>query len=135
VFATGADSVAIFGQSRGSLGGGDVTISMKAAVRGGDGRGAGVRIDGGAANLVTNAVSLSAVSGVAIETTGGDDIVDNTGVVIGDISLGAGGQQLPQPRGRDIPRTRGHRPARLPARLGRRAKPAPARRLGRTCSR
>jgi hypothetical protein len=59
-------------------------------VRGGSGTGAGVKIDGGAANLVTTSGVISAVSGKAIDASGGDDVVRNSGIVIGDIDLGAG---------------------------------------------
>jgi hypothetical protein len=90
VFAAEAGSTAIFAQSRGASGGGNVTITGTGLIRGGSGTGAGVRIDGGANNTITSSGSISAVSGLAIDTGAGNDEVNNDGLVIGNIDLGAG---------------------------------------------
>ncbi|HYD28092.1 autotransporter outer membrane beta-barrel domain-containing protein [Brevundimonas sp.] len=91
VFAPGVGSTAIFAQSLGAGGGGDITLSSDGLIRGGSGSGAGVRFDGGATNLIQSSGSISAVSGLAIDTTSGDDTVLNDGWVIGNIDLGSGG--------------------------------------------
>ncbi|HEY3814257.1 MAG TPA: autotransporter outer membrane beta-barrel domain-containing protein [Caulobacteraceae bacterium] len=90
VMALENNSTGIFAESTGSLGGGDITIDAEDAIRGGSGTGMGIYVDGGADNLITTTTSLSAVSGVAITTTFGNDTVDNTGTVVGDIFLGGG---------------------------------------------
>ncbi|MBB4082090.1 hypothetical protein GGR12_000929 [Brevundimonas lenta] len=90
VFSAGTNSVAIFAQSLGGLGGGDISIASNGFVRGGTGTGAGVRIDGGANNVVTTSGSISAVSGLAIDATTGQDTVNNDGLVVGNIDLGLG---------------------------------------------
>ncbi|VXA90198.1 autotransporter outer membrane beta-barrel domain-containing protein [Brevundimonas sp. G8] len=90
VMAIGDDGVAVFAQSLGSQGGSAMNLAINGLVRGGAGTGAGVRFEGGAANTITTSGSLSAVSGLAIEAGAGDDTVRNSGVVIGDINLGAG---------------------------------------------
>jgi hypothetical protein len=90
VMAIGQDGVAVFAQSQGSTGQGDIAISLGGVTRGGAGFGAGVVIDGGANNRLVNTGHLSAASGLAIKTGSGDDSIENAGVVIGDIDLGGG---------------------------------------------
>ena len=90
IMAVGADGVAVFAQSQGSSGAGDIDISLSGVTRGGSGTGAGVVIDGGADNTLVNTGHVSATSNLAIRTSGGDDHVDNLGVVVGDVDLGGG---------------------------------------------
>jgi hypothetical protein len=63
-------------------------------VRGGAGTGAGVWIDGGADNTLTTAKTLSAVSGVAVLATSGNDSVFNDGLAVGNFFLGGGANAL-----------------------------------------
>ncbi|PLR22948.1 hypothetical protein SGCZBJ_16465 [Caulobacter zeae] len=90
VYAAGTDSTAVFAQSLGEDGAGNIAVRTTGSVRGGSGTGAGVQISGGAANGLANTGLISAVSGKAIVSGQGDERVDNRGVVIGDIDLGAG---------------------------------------------
>ena len=90
ILALENNSTGIFAESTGSLGGGDITITAEDMIRGGSGTGVGIYVDGGADNLITTENSLSAVDGDAIVTTFGNDTVDNTGLVVGDIFLGGG---------------------------------------------
>ncbi|HYC98208.1 autotransporter outer membrane beta-barrel domain-containing protein [Brevundimonas sp.] len=91
VFAAGVDSTAIFAQSDASFVSGGISITTDNLVRGGSGSGAGVRMDGPADNrLHITAGSVSAVSGLAIDTTSGNDTVDNEALVVGNIDLGNG---------------------------------------------
>ncbi len=92
IMAYGMDSDGIHAQSVGSGGlGGDITISIGGGtVQGGSGAGAGVNIDGGANNTLTNAGSISALSGTAILGGAGNDTVNNDGIVTGTVDLGTG---------------------------------------------
>ncbi|AYV47757.1 hypothetical protein C1707_16655 [Caulobacter flavus] len=90
VYAGGLDSTAVLAQSLGKDGAGNIAVRTTGSVRGGSGTGAGVQISGGAANGLSNSGLISAVSGKAIVSGQGDERVDNRGVVIGDIDLGAG---------------------------------------------
>ncbi|MBW8880367.1 MAG: autotransporter outer membrane beta-barrel domain-containing protein, partial [Asticcacaulis sp.] len=87
VFASGTGATAIFAQSLGSLGGGNIALTTDGLVRG---NAAGIVFNGGAANTITANGSVSAVSGLAINTGSGDDKVINTGLVVGNIDLGSG---------------------------------------------
>ena len=51
-------------------------------------------VDGGASNTITTMTSLSAVSGLAIEATTGDDTVINQGLVVGNVDLGSGSNRF-----------------------------------------
>jgi hypothetical protein len=90
IFAAGLDSTAVLAQSVGQAGGGDITLTSNGAIRGGSGAGAGVRFAGGAANRIITSGSISAVSGLAIDTGTGNDRVDNSGWVVGNVDLGSG---------------------------------------------
>jgi uncharacterized protein with beta-barrel porin domain len=92
VIATGLDSIAIYGQSTGTLGRGNIIITTdpNTTILGGSGAGVAVGFVGGLNNLLLNAATLSALSGLAISGTDGNDAVDNTGVVIGSIDLDGG---------------------------------------------
>lgn len=91
IMAHGMDSDGIYAQSLGPRGNGDITITLNGGtVRGGSGSGVGVNLDGGAENTLTNHGVLSALSGTAIRGSGGNDVVENHGTVIGGVRLGAG---------------------------------------------
>jgi hypothetical protein len=90
--ADGVDSHGILAQSVGGSGlGGNITVNINSGtVRGGSGAGAGVNLDGGAHNVLTNSGSISALSGRAVRGSGGDDIINNNGLIVGQVLLGAG---------------------------------------------
>jgi hypothetical protein len=91
ITANGVDSDGIHAQSVGRYGRGDISINIGGGtVQGGSGAGAGVNIDGGTNNTLTNAGTISALSGTAILGSGGHDTVHNDGLVIGKIDLGTG---------------------------------------------
>ena len=93
VIAWGEGSHGIFAQSVGRNGeGGDVIVTVTdGIVQGGTGDAAGIVVDSSAVNIVniTKEADVSALSGEAIRTVGGDDTIENLGVVSGDIDLGA----------------------------------------------
>ncbi len=113
-FAPGANSTAVLAQSLGTGGGGNIKLTSTGLIRGGSGSGAGVRFAGGANNSVLTSGSISAVSGLAIDTGDGNDSVRSTGLVIGNIDLGAGTNALPQRCRLDLRRVQHDRPARRP---------------------
>ena len=90
IVAYGTDSSAVLAQSLGSSGTGDIRLLSSGDIRGGSGAGVAVGFDGGADNLIDIGGTLSAVSGLAIETTSGDDTVENRGVIVGNAFLGTG---------------------------------------------
>ena len=57
---------------------------------GGSGTGAAVRFTAGGSNSLNNAGTLSAKSGKAVVATSGDDSLDNSGTILGNIFLGTG---------------------------------------------
>jgi hypothetical protein len=93
ISATGANSVGIFGQSRGAGGDGQVYVTVQAPVQGGSGpQGVGVWVDSGNwANQVQISAggSLSALSGNALLMSGGNAL--NQGTVTGNVTIGNGG--------------------------------------------
>ena len=90
VYAVGDDAIGVFAQSTGGSGGGDISVDLTGLVRGGDGLGAGLSLDGGASNRISSSGSISAVSGQAVQASYGDDVVSNTGLVVGNVDLGSG---------------------------------------------
>jgi len=91
ITAGGMNSDGIHAQSVGGSGNGDISISIGGGtIQGGSGTGAGVNIDGGANNTLTNAGSISALSGLSIIGGGGHDTVYNNGIVTGSVDLGLG---------------------------------------------
>ncbi|HWW12876.1 MAG TPA: autotransporter outer membrane beta-barrel domain-containing protein, partial [Brevundimonas sp.] len=74
----------------GGTGAGNITVLSDNLVRGGTGAGVGIRLSGGASNLIRTSGSVSAISGLAIDTGAGDDRVENTGAIFGNIDLGSG---------------------------------------------
>jgi hypothetical protein len=97
IIVSGQDSIGIFAQSMDASGrGGDITVQVNGIVQGGFGAGAGIFLSGGNQNTLTiNAGSnVSALSGLAIIASDGDDTVDNFGTVTGDVGLGAGANAM-----------------------------------------
>ncbi len=92
VRANGAGSDAIFAQSVGPDGNGDVAVTIAAGgtVQGGSGAGVGIQFADGAANRLTNAGTVWALSGVAITGTTGNEAIANDGRVVGSVLLGTG---------------------------------------------
>ena len=69
----------------------NVTVNAASSIMGGSAGGAvGVRMSGGASNLLTNAGTIQALSGFAIAGDTGSDSVANSGLVIGNVDLGTG---------------------------------------------
>ena len=108
VTASGTDSHAIFAQSVGGLGGGNITINLHSGtISGGTGNAAGIYIDGGATNAIniSSGAMVTAQSGVAIQATDGVDAngvahvignttVNNSGGIVGNVDLGSGMGQV-----------------------------------------
>jgi hypothetical protein len=94
VWAVSQDATAVFAQSSGRNGAGNIIGDMTGLVRGGSGTGRGLFIDGGANNVFTSSGSLSAVSTWAIESTNGNDAIVNDGLVVGNMDLGSGGNSF-----------------------------------------
>jgi hypothetical protein len=95
ITAHGVDSTGIFAQSTGGNGGSDITINIQTngTVHGGSGESAGVRIEGGANNTLTNhgtITTLNGTTGVAIRGGSGNEVVENYGTLIGQVLLGGG---------------------------------------------
>ena len=87
VSTTGSGSNAILGQSNS----GPIAITIKSGtVTGGSGAGAGVDLVGGTNNTLTNMGTLTALSGLAILGDTGNNTVNNSGTVIGNVVLGSG---------------------------------------------
>ena len=76
--------------------GGDIviTVAPNGVVRGGTDGFAGVLIGGGGANMLDNYGSLSSLNGTAIIAGMGDEDVRNSGILTGNIELGAGTNAL-----------------------------------------
>ncbi|MEO5810401.1 MAG: autotransporter outer membrane beta-barrel domain-containing protein [Sphingomicrobium sp.] len=90
IIAYGLNSTAVMAQSLGSLGASNIIIGATGDVRGGSGTGRGIALDGGLNNVVTVDASLSAVSGLAITGTSGNDRLENNGFTVGNALLGGG---------------------------------------------
>ena len=90
IFAPGEGSIGIFAQSLGGTGAGDINILSDNLIRGGTGDGVGIRLSGGASNLIRTSGSISAISGLAVDTGTGNDRIENTGLIVGNIDLGSG---------------------------------------------
>lgn len=95
VIASGAGSDAINAQSEGAEGNGNITVNVFGGkAQGGTGASsAGVRIVGGALNLIENTgsiVTADGVRGFAIVGGTGNESVSNRGTVTGSVTLGAG---------------------------------------------
>jgi uncharacterized protein with beta-barrel porin domain len=101
VLATGAGSNALVANSSGGAGAnGDITIDIVspsatdlAIVEGGSGQGAGVQIVDGADNVLNNGGAVTTISGIdgyAVRAASGNDVVNNTNLMIGSVDLGTG---------------------------------------------
>ena len=88
VSAQNASGLSLAGGS--GAGAGPLNLTLRNHMRGGGGSAAGISIDGGSDNLFRFSGSVSALSGVAIRTGAGNDHVQNSGLVVGDILLGSG---------------------------------------------
>ncbi|WP_298985212.1 autotransporter outer membrane beta-barrel domain-containing protein [uncultured Roseibium sp.] len=72
---------------------GSSTVNLNSGtVQGGTGSGSGVSLESvsGVSSTLNNAATLSAQSGLAVSGQDGDDTVNNTGTITGNVSLGAG---------------------------------------------
>lgn len=100
LIATGVDSIALFAQSDASGSRGDITIDIlnlapdvMSVIAGGSGTGAGVKILGGADNVLNNYGIITSAPGVAGRAVIGDignNTINNFGRVIGSVDLGTG---------------------------------------------
>jgi len=94
VVADGANAVGIFAQSRGSSGQGNLSIDLAAGQLIYTGaNGVGVKFSGGAANLFTNAgivIGSAGVKGWALIGEEGNERIENTGRIAGQVDLGTG---------------------------------------------
>ncbi len=86
----GLNSIAVVAQSSALDGADSVTVTLDGDIIGGDGCGMGFTFDGGQANVLNNTRGMTAVSGLAIGGGTGDDTVNNTGQVVGNVNLGEG---------------------------------------------
>ena len=86
ISAAGNNAIGIFAESSGPI-----AITIKSGtVSGGSGTGAGVALLCGTNNTLTNMGTVTALSGLAIQGTTGNDTVNNSGAVIGNVILGSG---------------------------------------------
>jgi hypothetical protein len=91
ITASAANTDAILAQSTGLGGAGNILVTVTGGtVTGGSGTGAGLRLYNGADNLITNSGVIRSAGGLAIAATDGRERVENHGVLIGDVTLGAG---------------------------------------------
>jgi uncharacterized protein with beta-barrel porin domain len=86
ITTTGNNAYGIFAESQKPIA---VTIKS-GTVSGGTGTGAGVDLVGGTNNTLTNFGTLTALSGLAIKGDTGNNTVNNSGTVIGNVVLGTG---------------------------------------------
>lgn len=96
--AYGAGSSAVIAQSLGETGAGDIRISVAAdrMIVGGN-NGIGIELDGGAENLLINRgliATMDGIDGLAISATTGNEVIDNTGRVVGNVDLGSGSNAM-----------------------------------------
>jgi uncharacterized protein with beta-barrel porin domain len=87
ISAAGSNASGIFAES---IGGPIAVIIKSGTVSGGSGSGAGVSISAGTGNTLTNLGTVTALSGLAIQSGTGNDTVANFGAVIGNVILGSG---------------------------------------------
>jgi uncharacterized protein with beta-barrel porin domain len=87
ISAAGSNASGIIASSTG----GPIAVTIKSGtVSGGSGNGVGVFLGGGSNNTLTNFGTVTALSGLAIQGTTGNDIVNNSGTVTGNVTLGTG---------------------------------------------
>jgi hypothetical protein len=88
IVGSSASSSSSFGPGSGP--GGPISITIKSGtVSGGTGTGAGIDIQGGTTNTLTNRGTVMALSGLAIEGDTGLNTVNNFGTVTGNVILGS----------------------------------------------
>lgn len=93
IYAPSWNGYGIFAQSVGRDGGSNITIDIDGGtIVGGENLGAAIRLDGGADNMITIGSDsiIHALSDRAIVATDGNDAVESSGYVIGNIDLGLG---------------------------------------------
>jgi uncharacterized protein with beta-barrel porin domain len=91
ISARGIDSDAIYAQSTSALYNGNVSVNiLGGSIQGGSGSGAGVHIDSRADNTVTNAGTISSLSGMALLGGHGNETINNYGTITGNVDLGPG---------------------------------------------
>ncbi len=94
IFAQGTNSDGIRAQSVGASGSGNISVNiLSGTVQGGWGSSVGVRLLDGENNTLTNygaITTLNGMDGTAILGTGGNESVNNYGVIIGSVDLGVG---------------------------------------------
>ena len=97
IFANGVDADGIYAQSGGGsnavAANATVTISSNSLVQGGTGGSAGVRFMDGNTNTLQNfgmVTTLNGITGTNIVGTGGSDVDQQYGIVVGSVDLGAG---------------------------------------------
>lgn len=92
--ATGANSIGIVVDTLATTvnaTNGDISINiLGGSVTGGSGTGAGISLENGLNNTISNSGAISALSRLAIRSGGGNEVVENRGTIIGDVLLGAG---------------------------------------------
>jgi uncharacterized protein with beta-barrel porin domain len=87
ITTAGNNSFGIFAHSTG----GPITVTIDSGtVSGGTGTGAGIDLEGGSTNTLTNFGTVTALSGLAIKGNTGNNTVNNFGTVIGNVILGSG---------------------------------------------
>jgi len=93
VFAMGLESDGILAESTGGSGAGDIAISLEGDLVVGGSGGSAVKFVGGNANRLANRgllATLDGIQGLAISGSSGGESVDNYGLVLGNVALGAG---------------------------------------------
>jgi len=96
ITAYGSSSNGIHVNSHGGDGNGSIDITVNGRVQGGSGSSVGINIQAGAANVVKigetgTVTSVDGVAGSAIHSTEASEEVRNSGLVIGSMDLGSGG--------------------------------------------
>jgi len=97
ILIAGGNSNAILAQSTGLGGAGAITIDVRSGVVQGGAGSAGIRVLDGVGNSITNrgtVTSLAGIDGLAILSGQAAESVDNHGILIGSLNLGAGTDTL-----------------------------------------
>lgn len=95
IAASGTDAVGILARSGGAGRGGNIRIDIDGgSVAGGSGGGAGIRMEYGGDNRITNRGRIQAASGLAVDGGAGSDRIDNYGIIEGSVKLGSGSNRF-----------------------------------------
>lgn len=87
----GEDSIGILVQSIGGAGNGNLTVNLSSGlVNGGSGVGSGICFVDGATNTLNNGGTILARSGMAVVGGEGNETINNTGIITGNVDLGYG---------------------------------------------